>query len=106
MPGDTYLQMSYHRHGVATFLASMTSGGGHMCIRVDIPLESSIMTLLVALVSSIFAKCPGPEPRSRIESNFRVISCTLQLTYSIQGGSIRIHTSNRSIILSAISSRT
>lgn len=41
----------------------------------NLPLESSMMAFLVVSGSSILVKWPGPEPRSRIVLNLRLISC-------------------------------
>lgn len=41
---------------------------------VGIPLESSMTVLFTLSVSSNLEKWPGPEPRSRIELKFRLIS--------------------------------
>ena len=50
--------------------------GVHLSAERYLPLESSMMTLLVLLVSSILDKCPDPEPKSRIVLNFLLMSYT------------------------------
>jgi hypothetical protein len=47
----------------------------------NVLLESNIITFLVFSGSSNLEKCPGPDPRSRIVSNLRLIS---YITFSIE----------------------
>ena len=57
--------------------------GVHLSAERYLPLESSMMTLLALLVSSILDKCPDPEPRSRIVLNFLLMSYTRTLKHPI-----------------------
>lgn len=57
-------------------ISGISNSGDQRHSKANVPLESSITTFSVISDSSNFPTCPGPEPRSRIVLNFRLISCS------------------------------